>query len=116
MSFYASEKEEEHVVAALTVCQSDKERLTFLRQWFQGTGARHIAANPMRRGAFALVAGMTPRELGQWNIFCAATPTLTAPASDASIPLEPPQDPRIFNRRQADESFRPLANFFDKEM
>ena len=28
-------------------------------------------------------------------------------------PQEPPQDPRIFNRRQADGNFRPLSGFFD---
>ena len=31
-------------------------------------------------------------------------------------PQEPPQDPRIFNRRQADGTFRPLAEFFDREV
>ena len=31
---------------------------------------------------------------------------------DALGPQEPPQDIRIFNRRQADGSFRPLTDFF----
>jgi hypothetical protein len=30
-------------------------------------------------------------------------------------PQEPPDDPRIFNRKQADGSYRPLAEFFDGE-
>jgi hypothetical protein len=28
-------------------------------------------------------------------------------------PQEPPDDPRIFNRKQADGSYRPLAEFFN---
>lgn len=28
-------------------------------------------------------------------------------------PQEPPQDPRIFNRRQTDGTYRPLSEFFD---
>ena len=31
----------------------------------------------------------------------------------SSGPQEPPQDPRIFNRRQADGTFRPLDKFFE---
>ena len=31
-------------------------------------------------------------------------------------PQEPPEDPRIFNRRQADGSFRPLEEFWDRDL
>lgn len=31
-------------------------------------------------------------------------------------PQEPPDDPRIFNRRQPDGSFKPMAEFFAVEM
>jgi len=81
MSLYTWEgwRETDYVATALAACQSDEERLTFLRRWFQGTGARHIAADPVRRGSFARVADLTPRELGQWNIFC----------SRAQPPLQP---------------------------
>ncbi len=29
------------------------------------------------------------------------------------VPVEPPDDYRIFNRRQPDGTFRPLSSFFD---
>ena len=38
--------------------------------------------------------------------------SLSKPPMQPLGPQEPPQDPRIFNRRQPDGSFRPVSEFF----
>ena len=55
---------------ALTV-GGPEDRSKFLTYWFQLPVVKAIAADPFRRGAFARDVGLTPRELGQWNAFCA---------------------------------------------
>jgi hypothetical protein len=42
-----------------------------------------------------------------------ACPACKARAELAPMPFEPPNDPRIFNRRQPDGTYRPLSHFFE---
>lgn len=43
-------------------------RKEFLQKWFTSPAGTAIGEDPFRRGEFAIQAGMTKEELGEWNI------------------------------------------------